>query len=188
MANKKPKLSELEIKKYQKTIKSRIKKQIFKDVINSENLKLRKTKSRIRAFEKTWKIADSIVSRKFKGGSAGTKNRRIGNLVKESIYSKTGILNEFKENDDLTFEENYRNAEVETYHKRTENFFSKYGDKKDNFGKSLNDYLEDYDNGLISKRQMNNIIARFQNYHLAEYDSSIYKDRKTRKAYSQKYK
>ena len=177
--NKKEKLSDIEIKEYSKTIKSKIKRETFQEIINNDRLKLRKTKSRISAFEKSWRMASSIIDRKYKGGSSATRNRRIADLVKESTYSDTGIVNEFKENKNLPFEENYKNAEVKTYHERTEGFFKKYGDRQDKSGFSLNDYLYWYDLGMIDKDTMNNIIKEFQVLFLSEYDSSVYKSRHT---------
>lgn len=198
MANKKPKLSSLEIDKYLKTIRSRIKKQVFEKVINSDNLKQRKTKSRTAAFEKAWRIGQEIISKKYTGKSKSTmyrNNKRIGDLVKESVFSKTGIINEleknnsrFKETSEEEFKDDLRNAEINTYSNRTKNFFEKYGEKIDNKGKSLNDYLADYQKGLFSDHKMNRIIKTFQEVYLTEYDSSVYNSRKTRKAYSKKYK
>lgn len=200
MANKKPILSSIEIDKYLKTIRYKAKKEIFKLVVNSDNLKQRKTKSRTAAFEKTWRIGEQIISKKYTGKSRSTMYRnikRVGDLVKESIFSKTGIINElekhnsrFEENSDEEFKDDLKTAEIETYKARTESFFAKYGEEKDSRGFTLNDYFHDYENRVFTKQKMNKIIKTFQDVYLSGYDASVYKEKKTRAPYtnSQKYK
>ena len=164
----------------------------FKDVINSAYLKIKPGETRIQAFERAWKTASKVVRKKVGFIKKGQNiSQDISVLVKESAFYKSSVIDNLVDNAEKYSKEDIDKAEKITYTERTKEFFNKHGNEKytyNNETKTLNEWLEDYKNGLLNENSklnleiMNKIIKDWQNQN-PEYDSSVYKGRAKRRKF-----
>ena len=96
--------------------------------------------------------------------------------TKEYVYYKSSILGNFEQSEGKTIFEKVLNAEKKSYKDRTKDFFKKYGDEKvyTTDDKTLNDYFKEYEQGKITKEELNFIIYDFKDSN-EEYLSTDYK-------------
>lgn len=167
------KLDDLEIQKIQRTDykHNEIKQKTFKDIINSDNLKIKEyDTNRVDAFNRIWENAKTLVRRRYSFGRNDTGlsfNELVSMFVRENTFYKSSILENFENANGKNVSERFLNAERATYNDRTKQFLSKYGEEKVrseylNKTKTLNDFFEDYKSGKISKEVMNSIIDDFK--------------------------
>lgn len=156
------------------------KRELFKDVINSNYLKRRGNESRITAFNKLWRKAQRI-NRLIYGVEVSIEERskKSANLVKENIYYRSSFMDNFRYSKNTDIEKLVDSAERKTYVQRITKFVEKYGDVKiqstySRFqklgigtGLSLNEYLEMFLSGELSINDMNALIKDFK-------DNSLY--------------
>ena len=97
-------------------------------------------------------------------------------ITKEYVFYKSSILSNFEEAEGNSIFLKFENAEKKTYAERTKSFFEKFGDEKvyTTEDKTLNDYLNEYKEGKISKEKLNWIIDDFKENN-PEYVSTDYK-------------
>lgn len=176
------KLTENQIEKYASNIKDETKRDAYVKTINSDTLKIDKTvdTSRNDAFERIYKTAMTLAKRRYSFG----RNAEIGmSLVeiasmytKEYVFYKSSILGNFEQSEGKNIFERVENAEKKSYQDRTKEFFKKYGDEVvyTTDDKTLNDYLREYEEGKISKEELNFIIYDFKDSN-EEYLSTDYK-------------
>lgn len=146
------------------------KRQLFKEIINSDFLKRKGNESRITAFNKLWNKSQRI-SRLIFGSTKNISQRSkiSANFAREHTYYRSSFLSNFTYSKKLGLSESVRNAEYLTYLERTKNFREKYGEFviKESILEGLsnltiNDYFEMFKNGEIDKEQMNEIINLFK--------------------------
>lgn len=177
------KLTKSQIDKYSDKIKNEYKKDAYTKTINSDTLKIIKgtDKSRNDAFERIYRTAMQVAKRRYAFG----RFRENGYLslsevasimTKEYVYYKSSVLSNFEDAEGKTLFKKFENAEKKTYEERTDNFFKKFGTEKvyTTDDKTLNDFLNDYKEGKISKEKLNSIIEDFKETN-AEYLSTDYK-------------
>lgn len=151
-------------------IKNPEKRELFKDIINSNFLKRKGNEGRITAFNRMWKKAQRI-SRLIYGKSVAVSERSkyAADFVREHTYYKSSFMSNFHYSKKIDIEESVRIAEYNTYDARTKKFREKYGDTKvegsviegiDNL--TINEYFEMFKNGEIDKDTMNEIISFFK--------------------------
>lgn len=176
------KLTENQIEKYASTIKNEAKRDAYEKVINSDTLKVDKTidKNRNDAFERIYRSAMQITKKRYSFG----RNEELGlslveiasMLTKEYVFYKSSVLGNYENAEGKSVFKKFENAEKKTYEQRTEKFFKQFGDEKvyTTEDKTLNDYLNDYREGKITKEELNFIIYDFKDTN-EEYLSTDYK-------------
>ena len=176
------KLTENQIEKYASNIKNKVKRDAYLKTINSDTLKYDKTidNNRNEAFERIYNIAMQLARKRYSFG----RNKEIGMTfseiasmyTKEYVYYKSSILGNFEQSEGKTIFEKVLNAEKKSYKDRTKDFFKKYGDEKvyTTDDKTLNDYFKEYEQGKITKEELNFIIYDFKDSN-EEYLSTDYK-------------
>ena len=176
------KLTEKQIEKYASTIKNEAKRDAYEKVINSDTLKVDKTidKNRNDAFERIYRSAMQITKKRYSFG----RNEELGlslveiasMLTKEYVFYKSSVLSNYENAEGKSVFKKFENAEKKTYEQRTEKFFKQFGNEKvyTTEDKTLNDYLNDYREGKITKEELNFIIYDFKDTN-EEYLSTDYK-------------
>ena len=176
------KLTENQVEKYASKIKNETKRDAYIKTINSDTLKIDKTidNDRNEAFERIYKSAMLLARKRYSFGRNAELGMNLNEIAsmftKEYIFYKSSILGNFEESEGKTIFERVSNAEKKAYHDRTKDFFKKYGDEivYTTDDKTLNDYLKDYEEGKISKEELNFIIYDFKDSN-EEYLSTDYK-------------
>ena len=176
------KLTESEISKYEKHLSNDYKKDAYRKIINSDTLKYNKSidKDRNDTFERIYRGAMTLARRRYgfgRNAEIGMSLSEIASLfAKEYVFYKSSLLSNFEETEGKNVYEKFLNAEKKTYEERTDNFFTKYGDEKvyATNDLTLNDYLNQYKEGKISKEKLNYIIEDFKESN-EEYLNTDYK-------------
>lgn len=128
-----------------------------------------KNKHDLEQFNRIWKRSISNVRRLFDFG----KYKDFGNISEkaevfaedEIIYNDVSINQMLETAEGKNFHEKYENTMLEIYNRRTKEFFRQNGSGEIKFNgetKSLNDWKDDFNNGLISKDDMNRIIKEYK--------------------------
>lgn len=151
-------------------IKNPEKRQLFKDIINSNFLKVKGNEKRITAFNRLWRKAQRIAKIVHgKDLNISQRSKIAANFVRENTYYRSSFMDNFHYSKNVELEKSIHDAEFTTYMERVKKFMEKYGDTKVNgeiieglSGLTLNDYLEMYKNGQITKEEMNEIIDYFK--------------------------
>ena len=146
------------------------KRELFKEIINSNFLKGKRNESRIKSFQRIWRKSQR-VSRIIYGKTKDISQRSkiSANFAREYTYYRSSFLSNFRFSKNVDIKESVRTAEFKTYEERIKNFLKKYGDSKieetiiEGFSNlTLNDYFEMFKNGDIDKETMNEIISFFK--------------------------
>ena len=170
-------------------IKNPEKRQLFKEIINSNFLKTKGNESRITAFNKLWRKSQR-VARIIYGGTKNISQRSqiAANFVRENTYYRSSFLQNFSYSKKVDIETSIHNAEYKTFSERLSKFLNKYGDTQvqntygrlntisQGSGLTLNDYMEKYKNGEISKEEMSTIIKNFKESNTYYFKMSIGSD------------
>lgn len=145
------------------------KRQLFKDIINSNFLKRKGNESRITAFNRQWNKAQRISRLIYGKENISQRSKISANFVRENTFYRSSFMSNFRYSKKIEIEKSVHNAEYKTYEERTKNFMNKYGEMivkgeviKGLSGLTLNEYLEMYKNGEISKDDMNEVIDFFK--------------------------
>ena len=178
-----------EKRKTKNYIKNPEKRQLFKDIINSNFLKVKGNESRITAFNKIWRKAQRVSRIIYgKDTSISQRSKISANFVRENTYYKSSFLQNFSYSKKVDLETSIHRAEVKTFSERISKFLQKYGDtpvqtsygrlitKNEGEGLTLNDYFEKYSNGEISKEEMSTIIKNFKESNTYYFKMSIGSD------------
>ena len=139
------------------------KRELFKQIINSNFLKRKGNENRITAFNRIWKKAQR-VSKMIYGNDLSIlqRSKHSADFVREYTYYKSSMLQNFHYSKIDGIEKSVKTAEFKTYSERVKNFMQKYGDFIVKQNLTLNDYFEMFKNGEIDKETMNEIISLFK--------------------------
>ena len=174
---KKDKLDKFWIDYFSRKIRNPIKKELFHKYINSDNLKIRGYETRFEAFSRLWKSSVSMARSQygFNNKLGKTISQIASENFEESIYYKASIVDFLDRGRGKTIKEKLLSSDTFVYVERTKEFFKKYGnDKSPIENKSMNNLLDEYKNGEISKEDLNKYIKDFQKSN-PEYNPSVYK-------------
>lgn len=159
-----------EKKKSRILIRNPEKRELFKDIINSNFLKRKGNENRITAFNRLWTKAQRI-SRIVKGKDINISQRSnfAANLVRENTYYRSSFLDNFRYSKKVKLDDAIFDAEFKTYFERTKSFREKYENEIVNGeiitgfkNLTLKDYFEMFKNKQIDKDTMNEIIDFFK--------------------------
>ena len=175
-------------KKSKNYIRNPEKRQLFKDIINSNFLKTKGNESRITAFNKIWRKSQRIAKIVYGNLSVSQRSKISANFVRENTYYRSSFLQNFTYSKKIDLETAVHNAEFKTFMDRISKFLNKYGNVpvQNTYGKhlsiyegsglTLNDYVEKYKNGEISKEEMSAIIKNFKESNTYYFKMSIGSD------------